>query len=259
MSDQGLLDRVVDVAAGIGIFDVGVADPSMWGTDPLVSSRVGDGHRPRDIMPDCRSVIVLGVPVQRTILDTAPSIYYNHLYGVVNNLLDQAAERVALELCHLGFRSVYVPRDGYHGRAGLHQRQDSFFSHRHAAYLAGMGTFGWNNMLLTEAYGPRIRLVSVITEADLPKGEPMGKDLCIGCGRCTRQCPASAVAGRSYPEGVTDKPACVGYVDVLAPQGISPCGRCIAVCPVGNDGVRGPTDSAVESIRSYRKPIQRNN
>lgn len=256
MTDEGLMDRVRDVARSMGIVDIGVADPAMWEEDPLVSSRVSEGHRPMDIMPGCCSVVVMGVPVQRTILETAPSIYYNHLYGVVNDLLDQAAERVALELCASGHQSVYVPRDGYHGRVGLHQRQDAFFSHRHAAYLAGMGTFGWNNMLLTERYGPRIRLVSVITEADLPKGSPLGRQLCIGCGRCTRQCPASAVAGREYPLGITDKPACVGYVDVLAPQGISPCGRCITVCPVGEDGVTGPTDRSVEVIRSYRKPVQ---
>lgn len=189
MEDGGLLRRITDLARDLGVIDIGVASADMWESDPLVSSRIVKGNRPRDIMPEARSVIVVGIPVQRTVLETAPSIYYNHLYGVVNDMLDHVTERISMELGVLGCKAVYVPRDGYHGLAGLRVRQDSFFSHRHAAYLAGMGTFGWNNMLLTERYGPRIRFSSVITDAPLPHGSPSDRELCIGCGRCSREAP----------------------------------------------------------------------
>lgn len=254
MDPEGLWRTLVDTARGMGIIDISAAPADGWDTDPLVSSRIGEGHRPKDIMPDARSVVVIGVPVQRSILDTAPSIYYNHLYSVVNDLLDQASERIALELNALGHRAIYVPRDGYHGIAGLREMPESFFSHRHAAYLAGMGTFGWNNMLLTEKYGPRIRFASVITSAELPCGRVMDEGLCIGCGACARQCPSSSVAGTGYPEGITDKRGCVEYTAPLAQVGRSPCGRCIAVCPVGDDKGPGPTEKAVETIRMYGRP-----
>ena len=127
-----------------------------------------------------------------TVLDTAPSILYNHLYNTVNTMLDQAAERIALELISMGHHAVAIPRDGYLGLAGLRGDPSAFFSHRHAAYLAGMGTFGYNNMLLTERYGPRIRLASIVTSAELPSGSPMDRQLCTGCRRCVRECPANA-------------------------------------------------------------------
>ncbi len=255
MGPEELLGRLRDIARSMGVIDIGVASVESWVVDPLVSSRIGEGHRPQDLMPDARSVIVIGIPVQRTILDTAPSIYYNHLYSVVNNMLDQVSERLALELNALGYRAVYVPRDGYAGISGLREMLGStFFSHRHAAYLAGMGTFGWNNMLLTEAYGPRIRLASVITSAELPPGEVMDGNLCIRCGKCTDECPVSAVGCEDYPSTITVKMDCIDKSAELAQVGRSPCGRCIAVCPVGRDGGPSPTDVAIDTVRMYGKP-----
>lgn len=255
MGPEGLRESIRTLLRNNGIVDFGVADATAWDSDSLVSSRINTGCRPRDIMPGARSVIVFGIPIQNTILDTAPSIYYNHLYGVVNNMLDQVGERVVLELLALGHHAVYIPRDGYHGIVGLKQRQDSFFSHRHSAYLAGLGNFGYNNMLLTSKNGPRIRFTSVITNAELPCDSPITERICIGCRKCTKVCPVSAVPDCHYPEGVVDKKLCLGNSEKLAKEGISPCGRCIAVCPVGVDRIIGPTEEAVSRIRLYRKPI----
>ena len=118
-----------------------------------------------------------------------------------------------------------------------------------------MGTFGYNNMLLTERYGPRIRLASIVTSAELPSGSPMGRQLCTGCRRCVRECPAKAVADAGYPGGITEKQGCVEISASLAAKGVSPCGRCIAVCPIGDDRCPSPTKEAIDLIRSYVKPV----
>ena len=255
MEGDSISGRIAEVCRGLGIHDIGVADAGMWETDPLVSSRIGRGGRPRDLMPDARSVVVIGIPIQRTVLDTAPSILYNHLYNTVNTMLDQAAERIALELISMGHHAVAIPRDGYLGLAGLRGDPSAFFSHRHAAYLAGMGTFGYNNMLLTERYGPRIRLASIVTSAKLPAGFPMDRQLCTGCRRCVRECPVNAVTDAGYPVGITEKQRCVEISASLAAKGVSPCGRCIAVCPIGDDRCPSPTKEAIDLIRSYVKPV----
>ncbi len=253
MDSNELFETLKNVARSMGVVDISVSPVERWFSNPLVSSRIGEGHRPTDIMPDAKSVIVLGIPIQKTILDTAPSIYYNHLYSVVNNLLDQVSERLALELIALGHNAVYVPRDGYQGVSGLKDKTEAFFSHRHAAYLAGMGTFGWNNMLLTKKYGPRVRLVSVITTAELPYGDVLTEDLCIHCKKCTKECPVLAVASEDYPKGITNKLLCLDNSAELAHVGKSPCGRCIAVCPVGLDKNISPSENAIQTIRSYHK------
>ena len=117
----------------------------------------------------------------------------------------------------------------------LRKNPVAFFSHRHAALLAGLGTFGVNNTLLTPEYGPRVRFGSVITAADLPPDPLLAENLCTRCMLCVRACPAGALDERDYPEGLTDKAACAANSAELARHHISPCGICIKVCPVGED------------------------
>lgn len=109
---------------------------------------------PQSIYPEARSVIVIGLPVSLPVLETSPSIYYRELYNTINSLLDQHTYRLAAFLTQLGHPSIFVPRDGYFGIRALLKNPVAFFSHRHAALLAGLGNFGVNNMLLTPEYGP---------------------------------------------------------------------------------------------------------
>ena len=252
MNDD-LMDRLTSLARSLGIVDIGVADVKAWETDPMTAS-IFESERPVSLMIGARSVIVIGIPVQRSILATAPSAYYSEHYRTINSMLDHAAQRIAMELNIRGYEASYIPRDGYPGIEGLMRDPSSFFSHRHSAYLAGLGTFGVNNMLLTEKNGPRIRFISVVTTAELPYGKPIKKPICTECMRCRTECPADAVASELYPNGISEKKKCVEYSAVLRKRGCSPCGRCIFVCPIGkdvNDSL--PAEDAIAHIRSYTK------
>jgi epoxyqueuosine reductase QueG len=157
------------------------------------------------------------------------------LYQNVNALLDQHAYRLSTFLSEKGHAAIYVPRDGYGTISILKDKPIAFFSHRHAAYLAGLGTFGLNNTLLTKEYGPRVRFVSIFTTAEIEGSAPMRKQLCTKCLRCVKACPVSAIPGKEYPEGIIDKKACATRAEQLYSRFLSPCGICIKVCPVGED------------------------
>jgi len=213
---------------------MGVADAERWRKPPFQPWMPEDFY-PQSIFPAARSVIVIGLPVSLPVLESSPSIWYREMYNTVNVLLDQYTYRLSIFLNEMGYPSVFVPRDGYMGIKALLKNPVAFFSHRHAAYLAGLGNFGTNNMLLTPEYGPRVRFGSVFTAAELPADSPMTEELCTRCMRCVKMCPAAALDREDYPQGLTNKKSCSAHSAELAQKGISPCGICIKVCPVGED------------------------
>lgn len=231
---DGTMEAIRAKCKSLDIPLVGAAPVERWEEEHL-RPWVPPEFRPRYVYPEARSVVVIGLPIDLPVLETTPSIFYHEEYGLVNRLLDQNAYRIANMLTSSGSPSIFTPRDGYGSLEVLKASPLAFFSHRHAAYLAGLGTFGMNNMLLTPQYGPRVRFTSVLTTAKLPAGPIMGTGLCIRCGRCVRSCPANALVEEDYPAGLTRKDRCTSYNSGLAARYISPCGICIKVCPVGED------------------------
>jgi epoxyqueuosine reductase len=232
--NQELREELFDRCRAMEIPLVGVAPVGRWEHPPLQPWMPRE-FCPQSIYPEARSVIVIGLPVTLPVIETAPSILYHDLYTTVNILLDQYTYRLAAYLTEQGYPSMFIPRDGYGSATVLQENPVAFFSHRHAALLAGLGTFGVNNMLLTPGYGPRVRFGSVFTTADIPADPLIGEDLCTHCMRCVRSCPAGALDEDAYPEGLTDKRACLSQNISLRQRYINPCGICIRVCPVGKD------------------------
>ena len=79
------------------------------------------------------------------------------------------------------------------------QEQDYYtsnWSERHAAYIAGLGTFGLSKGLITNR-GVAGRYISVITSVPYEKSARPYSDIydyCIKCGTCARNCPAKAIS-----------------------------------------------------------------
>jgi len=215
---------------------VGIANVERW-KDPPLHPWMPEEFYPQSIFPDARSVIVIGLPITLPVLETSPSIHYRELYNTVNALLDQYTYRLSNFLNDRGHPSIFVPRDGYGSIKVLLENPIAFFSHRHAALLSGLGSFGISNMILTPQYGPRIRFGSVFTAAELPPDPLIGKQLCTRCMRCVEMCPSKSLSRQDYPDGLTDKMGCAGYSAKLNERYISPCGICIKVCPVGEDRI----------------------
>nr|WP_321349623.1 4Fe-4S binding protein [uncultured Methanoregula sp.] len=233
MSDE-IRAHITGLCRDLGIPLVGFAPAGRWDTPPF-EPWIPEEFRPCSIFPETKTVIVIGLPVSLPIVETAPSIHYHELYRTVNSLLDMHGYRIAESLTRTGFPSIWIPRDGYGNVSILKEKPVAFFSHRHAAHLAGLGTFGINNMLLTPEFGPRVRFASIFTSAEIPAGKIMEKDLCTRCMQCVNACPVKALDGGDYPESLTEKKTCAARSEALANRYISPCGLCIKVCPAGED------------------------
>ena len=184
-----------------------------------------EGHRPVDLLPGAKSVIVMAVRLSQGAVQTifrayedglrhAQCIYGTHGYALTPNLhLKFAAYRMARFLEKKGYITTPLPSGPGAGGAP--------FSHRHAAVAAGLGEFGWLSIIVTPDCGPRVRLVSVITGAEL-EPDPMyqGPKLCdpTKCEICVKICPTNAISekesksvvigGQAYEYGKVDVAKC---------------------------------------------------
>jgi epoxyqueuosine reductase QueG len=70
--------------------------------------------------------------------------------------------------------------------------QRGHLSHKHVARAAGLGWIGRNNLLVSERFGARIRLVTVLTELQLVVNSPTARD-CGSCRDCLTVCPVGAI------------------------------------------------------------------
>jgi epoxyqueuosine reductase len=244
MKSNSLKNEILTKCQELGIALVGFAPVERWENPPTELPQKFETWIPKDfwpqsIYPEARTVIVIGLQVQLPILETAPSIYYHELYKTVNLLLDEKAYEISNYLTDKGYSSIYLPRDGYGDIEVLLEKPLAFFSHKHAAFLAGLGSFGLNNVLLTPKYGPRVRFTSIFTTAEM-EGDPLpSQNLCTRCMLCAQSCPVGAIATDSEdlgecPESI-DKVSCATRSKKLRGEYRSPCGICIKVCPVGED------------------------
>jgi ferredoxin len=164
-----------------------------------------EGRRPTDYMPKARTVLVGAAKLPDGAVEVAghyeepgktlgPYMWYG--YVIPNWNLSSAASRLVRFLETKGFKGLPFPPTGLSYKYG----NVADFSHRHAAVAAGLGEFGLSGLLLTPQFGPRQRLVSVITDAPLgPSPMYDGPKLCRprSCGTaCIKACPTTAMKGK---------------------------------------------------------------
>ncbi|MCZ7392814.1 MAG: 4Fe-4S binding protein [Candidatus Methanoperedens sp.] len=253
MEPDTLKKEILKKCRSIGVHLIGFAPVERWSAPPeelphVLSPWIPEEFWPQSIYPEAKSVIVIGLPVPLPIVETAPSIYYHELYKTVNSMLDSKACEIANFLNEKGFSSIYLPRDAYGDIKILIERPFAFFSHKHAAYLAGLGSFGQNNVLLTPEYGPRVRFTSIFTTAKIKPDPIKTKDLCTRCLLCVKNCPVGAIPKKGNFPPPVDKKLCAIRSMELRNEYRSPCGICIKVCPVGKDReLFGRTDMSIYS------------
>jgi epoxyqueuosine reductase QueG len=230
--ETDLKESIFRQAKLLGATLVGVAPVSRWDEFEDVPKE----YRPKAVWSQTETVVVMAVPILLPIIESTPSINYQELYNVTNRLLDTIAYQLAVFLNEKGYASIYIPRDGYGNLEILRRKPRASFSHVYAGKYAGLGTVGMSHMLLTPEYGPRVRLVSVLTSATI-SGSPLPvKELCPKCGKCVQLCPVKAFT--PDPDRIVAKmrvDPCTERHQQLRSENRWPCGICAKVCPIGSD------------------------
>jgi epoxyqueuosine reductase QueG len=244
----------------------------------LLKEMVSPEHlMPADILPDAESVIVFFLPFGERIIEgnregTDASPEWAQAYILTNELIARiSGELESLLAAGFGgasYRAGKIPATGNFDQ----ERLISNWSHRHIAFLAGLGSFGANNMLITSS-GSCGRFGSLVTGMPLPSGasqffytralrermpqkplsrpfhaeKPVSADTqerCLwkrgaGCLRCIKRCPVNAY---SVSEGkiIFDRrrcyARCLKNAELYQKIGLADvCGKCLTGLPCSTE------------------------
>lgn len=243
---------------------VGIADAA----DPLFAELkkpgvVGPIHRsPQEWLPGARSVISYFLPYGTAIKksyrikDALPSLEWvsaRRNGELFNNITRRALLRW---IAQHGGRAIApsIERD-YEAVDML-----PMWSERHAAFIAGIGSFGINGALITPR-GVAGRIGSVVTDlvvAPTPRAYSEVYAYCPypsqgSCGACIPRCPVDAISvhGRDNPLCITHGRDTVG--DYYREWGYHSCGHCLTHLPCAD---RIPDPARMRPIAQLRDTAQ---
>lgn len=167
-----------------------------------------------------------------------PTHTYFHHYRTVNSFIDQVSLKIMMLLQQESYLSLAIPASQSINEDGWNFK--GLFPHRTAATRSGLGWIGKNNCLITEEFGPRVRLGTILTNMPLEYNNPINTPECGECNICVKACPAIALKDTNWHPGIEreeimDAKACSSFMSSHYKhigRG-SVCGICIKVCPKG--------------------------
>lgn len=185
-----------------------------------------DGFLPTDVLPECASVIVLGV--------TFPS-------EVLNDIAEYTASRNAMLTAMTDMAKAVAKRikaDGYAAKAisaaggkwvdgDGRKEQFGYISLKHAAEIAGLGVIGKNYLLTNPQYGNLLWLSAVLTNAELTPDEKIQLSICQNCNQCVEACPVGALDDLA----AFGKKACSNHFKIENKKFVIKCFLCRKICP----------------------------
>jgi len=209
--------------------------------DPLfknIKSNVGPEHLyPQDILPEAKTVISFFIPFSESVVssnqaDEAVSVEWAESYVKTNALINHISEKMVEYLDNIGIKAATIKATHNYDEKTLR----SGWSHRSAAYVAGLGKFGVNRMLITKA-GSAGRYGTVIMSQKISPDERPENEYCLynkngSCLKCVEACPVDALNTDGFDRfkchehliDISKQFTHIGLCDV--------CGKCVVSCPL---------------------------
>jgi len=156
-------------------------------------------HRlPTDILPGARTVVSFFIPFTREIVvanERHPFVAeeWATAYSETNQLIEQICSSLAIKLGKEGVKANWeLPTHNFDKES-----MTSYWSHKSVAKIAGLGSFGLNQMLITDS-GCAGRFGSIITDASVTPTPKSKIESCLhlvdkSCVACVERCPNHAL------------------------------------------------------------------
>ena len=164
----------------------------------------------RYIFPGAKSMVVLAFRIPRgslrgieegTLFSNYPSMGYaalNQIYGPMvlwnlNRYIEDFGYEAIPMLNTNGGEAINTVTGNFRKDWSVPVREgnpypDVLIHFRIAAYMAGLGEFGWSKVFLTPEFGPRQRFVILLTDAELEPDPIYEGKICDRCKLCVKDC-----------------------------------------------------------------------
>lgn len=209
-------------------------------TDPLyieLKTHVSRTHKlPEEILSGAKTIISYFVPFEKkevlsNIKTKLSSRAWAIAYVETNRLIHDLNEYILFKLKELHYQSVNMaPTHNFD-----ESRLISDWSHKHVAYIAGLGKFGLHKMLITEK-GCCGRLGSLITTAEIKATKRPNHEFCLyytnkNCQKCVEKCVNQSLRLDSFDRHKCYE-KCLENSKIYDYLGLADvCGKCIANIP----------------------------
>jgi epoxyqueuosine reductase QueG len=185
---------------------------------------------PVEIPPDYKYAVVMAIELDYKLMKQSPKLAAAAATGLGYSNMAVVAVSMAEFIRNLGYKAIPMGNDTALSIP--------------LAVDAGLGELGRSGMLITEQYGPRVRLAKVFTDLPLVPDKPIDigvQEFCESCGQCARECPGKAIsAGKrtTEPASVSNNKGgmlkwplnAYNCFKNWAEMGVD-CTHCMAVCP----------------------------
>ena len=186
-------------------------------------------HRSLELPQGCTHAVVMAVEMDYASAAYSPDAISGASTGLGYSIQAVVANQVAAFIRGLGHRAVPSGNDTALSIP--------------LAIAAGLGELGRMGLLLTEKYGPRVRICKVFTDMPLAHDDvrPFGVEaFCRTCMKCAKHCPSKAI---SFGEPTTEGPTISNFSGVrkwyINPEQCfmfwvknwMDCNNCVMVCP----------------------------
>jgi len=211
---------------------VGIAD--------LEPMRKGLPVIPQNLLDPYIFGISIGICLKDEIIEgisDCPTPEYAQHYKNINSILDGVASQIVQWIVEKGLTAKVIPASLLIDEINLLGN----ISHKVIAQMAGLGWQGKSLLIINPKYGPRFRLVTILTDMPLIPDHSI-QNRCGNCAECVKACPASAIRNSSTDSHYStrdcaiDLKRCNEKLSEFKARpniGAGICGVCIKVCPYG--------------------------
>jgi len=192
-------------------------------------SEAPEGFHPCDVLPQCKSVVVMAKAFPAGTIHCKTTIPYTITRNMLSDMLDKMSVQFCIEMERHGITAVPTGTISHNQYDAKTNRWRSIVSAKHCAIAAGLGRIGRNTLVTTPEYGNMVWLNAVLTDTEMEPDELLTGNPCPDdCSLCIDNCPVGALGN---PE--MNQQACSSFA-FHTEEGEEfkfKCHKCRTICP----------------------------